>query len=89
MELRRCQMDDDDWGDDTVFLRVVVLGANDASLWVEDPFGETFTVPRSQVRDHEDVCEVLDQKGDKGILCIPRWLALDREVDYWEEPDEV
>jgi len=73
-------------GSDTVFVRVEVLRASDASLFVEGPSGEAFGVPRSQVRDDRRVRDVVDERGDKGIICIPRWLAEDRGTEYEVDP---
>ena len=65
-------------GDETVFVRVRVLRAGDASLFVEAPTGEGFGVPLSQLRDDPRVDDVVEDEDDEGIICIPRWLAEDR-----------
>lgn len=76
-------------GGDTVYLRVKVLKGGEASLFVEGPDGETFGVPRSQMRDDDRLRDVVDEEGDEGVIAIPRWLAEDREVEYVEDPDEA
>ena len=75
-------------GGETVYLRVRVIKDTGEALLVEcSPDLNTFVLPKSQMRSDAAVMDVVDEAGDEGIVCIPRWLAEDREVEYAEAPD--
>lgn len=56
---------------------VMVQHVTDKALKCENPEGDEFWIPKSQIHRESEITEK-SKKGDTGILVIPRWLAIEK-----------